>query len=55
MRGSMDVVDAERLQRNGVAMVLVGRRNVLKRVMDYHIRFTILSLSVPVVRYHVLN
>ena len=41
MRGSMDVVDAERLQRSGVAMAWVGRRNVLKREMDYHIRFTL--------------
>jgi hypothetical protein len=30
MRGSMDVVDAERLQRSGVAMVWVGKKGVLK-------------------------
>ena len=30
MRGSIDVVDAERLQRSGVAMVWVGRRGCIK-------------------------
>jgi hypothetical protein len=31
MRGSMDVVDAERLQRSGVAMVGFEEENVYKR------------------------
>jgi hypothetical protein len=39
----MDVVDVERLQRSGVAMVWVEGRDALKHIMEHHIRFTILS------------
>jgi hypothetical protein len=37
MRGSMDVVDAERLQRSGVAMVWVERRDLYINVITDHI------------------
>jgi hypothetical protein len=43
MRGSMDVVDAERLQRSGVAMVWLKEEILLKHIPEYHIGFTILS------------
>jgi hypothetical protein len=48
MRGSMDVVDAERLIRSGVAMVELEKRGVLKTCngLPYKV-----YNSVPVVLY----
>jgi len=45
MRGSIDVVDSERLQRSGVAMVWVGRRNVLIVITKVEMVPTILFQS----------
>jgi hypothetical protein len=39
----MDMVDTELFQRSGVTIVGLEKGMYSKRVMEYHIRFTILS------------